>query len=300
MEPQRDRMATLQRESKSIKEFLLGISAEALEQQSACERWTVADVLSHVGSQMFVLSITRGLAGDVSPPGRPAVSEHNEDDFAEGIAQRAFATRAQQGDGLLAWFMGNLDESVKVFDSVEPDQWNTQCYWPPGPEPISTLLDMRIAELCMHAWDVRSVLEANYHLSEDSLRTLIDTVPRAVRGAFRPEPGLKTPVRYRFSTPAPTAHEIDILVTKEGTRLESPSSSAADVNFRCDDETYVLVMYGRVTPDEAMANGRLTFEGGRSGNPVWAALQGRVGCRRISDLRPLMEQVLSRREILKA
>ena len=119
MEPQQDRIATLQRESESFKEFLLGISAEALEQPSACERWTVADVLSHVGSQMFVLSINRGLAGDVSPPpGRPAVSEHNEDDFAEGIAQRAFATRAQQGDGLLAWFMGNLDESVKVFDSV--------------------------------------------------------------------------------------------------------------------------------------------------------------------------------------
>ena len=120
---------------------------------------------------------------------------------------------------------------------------------------------MRIAELCMHAWAVRSVLEANYHLSEDSLRALMDTVPRAVRRAFRPEPGLESPVRYQFSTPAPTANQIDILVTKEGARLESPSSSAADVTFHCDGETYVLVMYGRVTPDEAMANGRLTFEG---------------------------------------
>ncbi len=262
MEPPQGRIEILQREAESFKGFLSGVSAQALEQPSACDRWTVADVLSHVGSQMFALSITRGLAGDVSPPpGRPAVSEHNEDDFEEGIAQRALATRAQQGDGLLAWFMGNLDESVKVFDSVKPEQWDTQCYWPPGPEPISTLLDMRIAELCMHAWDVRSVLEVDYQLSEGSLGALIDTIPRAVRRAFRPEPQLESPVRYRFSLPAPTPNEIDILVTKEGTRLEPPTAITADVTFHCDRETYVLVMYGRVTPDEAMADGRLTFEG---------------------------------------
>ncbi len=44
----------------------------------------------------------------------------------------------------------------------------------------------------------------------------------------------------------------------------------ADVTFNCDGETYVLVMYGRVSPDAALADGRLTFEG----NAVLAARFG--------------------------
>jgi len=257
-----DRTAILKREAESFKSFLSGLPTEALDRPSACDRWTVADVLSHVGSQAFALTITRGLAGEVSPPpGRPAVSEHNEDAFAESIAQRARANREQQGDGLLDWFRTNLDESVKTFDRVGPDQWNILCYWPPGPEPISTLLDMRIAELCMHAWDVRSKLEADYHLSEDSLGALMDTMPRAVRRAFRPEPELETPVRYRFSITSPTGNDFDIVVTEGGTRWEPATGSAADVTFRCDGETCVLVMYGRLTPDQAMIDGRLTYEG---------------------------------------
>ncbi len=257
-----ERIRVLQREAEELKEYLSGLTAAAWSHPSACHRWTVADVLSHLGSQGFARSITRGLAGDISPPeGQPPVAEHNEDDFAERIAQRALATRQQQGDGLLDWFNSNLDESVQVFERVGPDSWDTLCYWPPGPEPISTLLDMRIAELTVHAWDVRSVLEPDYHLSDGSIGALIDTVPRAVRRAFRPEPDLDSPIRYRFSVSSAVSTIVDIVATREGTRLEPADACEADVTFRCDGETYVLVMYGRVSPDAALADGRLTFEG---------------------------------------
>ncbi len=33
-------------------------------------------------------------------------------------------------------FIGKIDESVQVFDIVGPDKWETECYWPPGPEPV--------------------------------------------------------------------------------------------------------------------------------------------------------------------
>ena len=34
-----------------------------------------------------------------------------------------------------------------------------------------------------------------------------------------------------------------------------------DVTFRCDGQTYVLVMYGRLKTGSALEDGRLTFEG---------------------------------------
>ena len=113
----------------------------------------------------------------------------------------------------------------------------------------------------MHAWDVCSQLESDYHLSEGSVGALIDTMPRAVRRAFRPDPGLSAPIRYRFVVAIPFSVNVDILMAKEDTRIILATTGTADVTFRCDGETYVLVMYGRLSPDAAMARGRLTFEG---------------------------------------
>ena len=262
MDQSPDRLVILKTEAEEFKKYLSGLPTEAYSEPSACDLWTVGDVLAHLGSQGFARSIARGLAGDISPPeGQPAVSEHNEDEFAERIAQRAFTTRQQQGDRLIEWFVDNLDESVRVFDMVGRDDWDTPCYWPPGPEPIHTLLDMRIAELSMHAWDVRSVLEPSYHLSDDSLTVLIETVPRAVRRAFRPEPDLETPIRYRFSLSSPASIKVDIVVATDGTRLEATGGSEPDVTYTCNGETYVLVMYGRVKPDSALSDGSMSFEG---------------------------------------
>ena len=55
------------------------------------------------------------------------------------------------GDGRSPWFIQGLDESVQIFYKVGPDRGDTPCYWPPGPEPVRTLLNMRIAELTMNA-----------------------------------------------------------------------------------------------------------------------------------------------------
>jgi putative sterol carrier protein len=39
------------------------------------------------------------------------------------------------------------------------------------------------------------------------------------------------------------------------------SGQEPDTTFECDEETYVLVMYGRLKVFDALADGRLTFDG---------------------------------------
>ena len=82
-----------------------------------------------------------------------------------------------------------------------------------------------------------------------SVGELIDTVPRAARRAFRPDPSLSAPIRFRFLVTTPTSTAFDISLAREGAQIGPVSTAAADVTFRCDGETYVLVMYGRLTPD---------------------------------------------------
>lgn len=258
----RHRAIVLKAEAEAFKSYLTELPAEAWTQPSACEGWTVADVVAHLNGQAFVTHVTRGLQGDASPPdGAPPVEDHDEDRFAENIFQRALSNREQHGDNLLHSLIQRLDESVQVFNDVGPDDWEKPCYWPPGPEPVRTMLDMRIAELTMHAWDIRSTTDTGYHLSDDSIRVLMQTVDRAVRRAFRPDDSLDGEIRYRFDVIGPYEAACDIVMAAQGTHIESSGGQPANVTFRCDGETYVLVMYGRLSPEDAMTHGRLTFEG---------------------------------------
>ena len=256
------RVNILQAEAESFKTYLSSLPAEAWNQPSACEGWTVADVVGHLNGQNFASRVARGLADDASPPeGTPLVEHHDEDRFAEDIFQRALSNREEHGENLLESFIPRLDESVQVFNTVGPNDWEKPCYWPPGPEPVRTLLDMRIAELTMHAWDIRSTFDAGYRLSDDSVRVLMQTVDRAVRRAFRPDVDIQSEIRYRFEVMEPFETAYDVVMAAQGTHVEPSGKQGADVTFRCDGETYVLVMYGRLSPEDATAQGRLTFQG---------------------------------------
>ena len=272
MDTPESRAKVLEAEVSAVKEYFASLSPEDLQTPSACVDWSVADVMGHLAGQDHASRVSRGLQGDFSPPdGAPAVAGHDEDQFARSIFNRALATREHHGEGLAAYLIQRLEETVEVFNGVGPKDWDKLCYWPPGPEPVRTLLDQRIAELTMHTWDIRSVLDDEYHLSVDAVRALIDGVDRAVRRAFRPDPSLVRPLTHRFVVSGPAATSRDIVIAADGATVGPAGGQEPDVTFQCDGETYVLVMYGRVKVMDALADGRLTFDG----DPAVAAGFGR-------------------------
>lgn len=256
------RVSVLKDEAQRFISYLQTLSSQDWSHPSACQGWTVADVLGHLAGQDFSPRILRGLQGDISAPeGSSAISVHDEDQFAQNIFQRAIGTKERLGYQLLSTFSQRVDETVQVFGGIAVDQWETLCYWPPGPEPVRTMLDMRISELVMHAWDIRSQLDPNYHLSDVSVLVLMDTVNRAVRRAFRPEPSWVGPIRYRFQITAPLPAQLDIVLTKDGGMVGAGAAEVADAVFECDGETYVLLMYGRLKLETASDLGRLSVVG---------------------------------------
>ncbi len=258
-----ERVEVLRQEAAAFKERIAALSPEDWDRPSACYGWSVADVVAHLSGQAFALNVSRGLQGDYSPPaGAAPVTEHNEDDFARNIFQRAFNTRAEIGDRLQEVLFQRLDEAVDLFDTVESGQWDNLCYWPPGPEPVHTMLDMRISELTMHAWDVCSQFDPDYRLSDGSVRVLMDTVNRAARRAFRPDPTIPAPQVYRFIIEDPVSAVFELEIANEETFFRlGEGGEQADAVFRCDGETFVMVMYGRLDPNEALVSGKMDWEG---------------------------------------
>ena len=265
------RIDLLEHEAEMLLDFLRDLPQDAWATDSACADWTVADVIGHLTSVDLSTRLVRGLDGDYSPPeGSPAPEQHDEDAFARSIYQRAVDASQRLGDGLLEDFTQRIDETVALFRQVQPDQWNNLVYWPAGPMRMDTLLTQRIAELTMHGWDIRSRLEDDYHLSDGSVTALLDTVDRAARRAFRPDPLLaERPLRYRFNIGRPEERVIDLVLSDGDAEIieeMAPNSPAgqADVTFECDGETCVLILYGRLTPHDAVAARRLSVADGES------------------------------------
>ncbi len=258
-----ERVEVLRQEVAAFKERIVALSPEDWDRPSACDGWSVADVVAHLSGQAFALNVSRGLQGDYShPAGATPVTEHNEDEFARNIFQRAFNTRAEFGDRLQEVLFQRLDEAVDLFDTVEEGQWDNLCYWPPGPEPVHTMLDMRISELTMHAWDVCSCFDPDYRLSNGSVSVLMDTVNRAARRAFRPDPTIPAPQVYRFEIDQPVEAVYELEIDNEETFFrQGEGGEQADAVFRCDGETFVMVMYGRLDPNEALVSGKMDWDG---------------------------------------
>ncbi len=256
-------------EAQKLIEFLSEMSPNAWETPSACEGWTVADVIGHLTSVDLSNRLLRGLDGIHSPPeGSPSPEQHDEDAFAQSIYQRAVDASQRLGSGLLDDFTERIGETVSQFRAVQPDQWNNLVYWPTGPMSVDTLLTQRIAELTMHGWDIRSRLEDQFHLSDGSVTALLDTVDRAARRAFRPDPALATnPIRYRFLINRPEERTLDLVLSDDaaeiihGTAAERPLGRP-DVTVECDGEACVLIMYGRLTPSDAITSGRMVVVDG--------------------------------------
>ena len=259
----------LEREARLLLDFLGDLPQHAWTADSACEGWTVADVIGHLTSVDLSTRLLRGLDGDHSPPeGSPSPEQHDEDAFAQSIYQRAVDASQRLGNGLLDDFTQRIDETVALFRQVQPDQWNNLVYWPAGPMRMDTLLTQRIAELTMHGWDIRSRLEDQFHLSDGSVTALLDTVDRAARRAFRPDPALATnPIRYRFLINRPEERICDLVLSDDAAEIAhgtvaEPLLGRPDVAVECDGETCVLIMYGRLTPSDAITSGRLVVAHG--------------------------------------
>jgi hypothetical protein len=68
-------------------------------------------------------------------------------------------------------------------------------------------------------------------------------------------------VRYQFALEAEKTRGYDLIVEGGRARMEPSEPEPADVTLRCDQATFALMMYKRLTLDPAVAQGRVIVEG---------------------------------------
>ena len=262
-----ERIQLLKSESDRLNDYLSALSTEDWSHSTACEAWQVRDVVAHmtIGGEVFAGNIGRGLAGDASPPeGMPPPASFDLAARMVISANTAISTRESLGDEVLTAFGARCDDLNRVLAGVSPRDWETLCFHPAAIIPVRTYVDLRLAEIMVHEWDIRSKLEGSAHLPEQCLLAMVDVIEAFVVGVlFNPGSKLKTPVRYRFDLTGAVTSKHDIVVGDGKARMQTAGTAATEVTFRCDTETFVLLAYERVKLAAALSDGRIVVEGDR-------------------------------------
>jgi uncharacterized protein (TIGR03083 family) len=256
------RVSILQSETRKLQEFLGTLAPEDWQRSSRCDQWTVADVVAHLMAmdQDCAARIGRALHGDASPPQQaPPVAGQ----AAADIAHHATAMRQRLGDDLLPTFSAAQRALHETLATIGPADWDKPCYYPQGNNPIGWVVDALINELIIHGWDIQSVFDPHARLSPACLPMMVER--NAQRRRWRKAPSDATrpaqALRYRFEVTDVPGYRTDVVLTDAQQYTEAVGNAPADVTFRCDGETYILLMYGRIRAQEAVSQGKMTFEG---------------------------------------
>jgi uncharacterized protein (TIGR03083 family) len=260
----------IQTEAEELADYLQALPPESWSTPSACDLWEVGDVVAHLVfvAEFYADVIHKGVRGDVSPPARFPGIDVDRSSFNAYLGQIALAYRKRLEAQLLPTFRARFADLLDLMVSLSPHDWEQPCWrfrWV-GHPPARYFLDMTIQELALHGWDLRAGLEPLPRLSGLCLPVLVERVVSAQffsnapgRASFRLSAPQTLPVRYRFDVGGKGMH--DFVVEKAQIHLEPASSDVANTTFRCETDTFVLMMYKRLTLHEATAAGRVSVEG---------------------------------------
>lgn len=262
-----ERVQQVRLESERLTAYLQNLPKEAWQQQSACERWTVADVVAHLigGAQMYREHVSRGLQDDIIPPeGFPPAGDTDPEVLGNLNAHRAIFRRAGFGDRLLSTFQSSNEQLNELLARLGTRDWDKPCYHPAGVIPVRTFVSLRMFELALHGWDMVSRLEREATLSAECRPMLLNLVASSGLNVVQLAVGNASPSRYRFRLSGDTSGDYDIVVAGGGASLEPAGSEPPDGVLRCDTADFLLLVTGRLELASAISAERLVIEQGNA------------------------------------
>lgn len=213
--------------------LLRPLSATQVEGPSYNHDWSIADTASHLGSQaeIFGLFFDAGLVGTTAPGGEvfggiwdrwnalpPTEQVRQSIDANEAFVARIEQTSDEQRDSFtLAAFGRQLD--------------------------LGGLLQMRLAELALHTWDIAVALDPSETVAADAVDLLVDELPALAARAGTTAAGVE-PVGIVTTAPSRTF----LLDVGDPVTLQPNADAGADP-LALPAEALVRLVYGRLDPE---------------------------------------------------
>jgi len=231
-----ERIEALESSAAHLSSLVRGLALEQLDDQSYASQWSIAQVLSHLGSGAVIMR--RGV--DVTVSGEAVEDGLNQSVWDEWSAK---APEAKAADALVA-DRALLDRLDAVSDD---DRASFQFSMGPMTLDFDRFLTMRLSEHVLHTWDIDVTIHPDAMLPDDAVPFVLDVLPM-ITGFVGQSDGNEGVVAIRTATPD---RVFQLAVGPERLELALATDWAAepaDGDVELSSEESVRLVYGRLDP----------------------------------------------------
>jgi uncharacterized protein (TIGR03083 family) len=200
--------------------------------------WSIADVLSHIGSGAVIMHrrLDDAIAGTDTP-----------DDFVPGVwdTWNAKTPTAQRHDALAA-DAGLLDR----IDSVTADAREAfSLAMGPMNLDFDAFVGMRLNEHAFHTWDIEVAADPAATIPEPAAALIVDSLELIARYTGKPT-GDTTTITVATTTPA---RRFTVALTPESVTF-TPTTAETPADVELTAEAFTRLVYGRLDPEHTPHN----------------------------------------------
>ena len=219
-----------------LHELVRGLDVDQLLGPSYDSDWTIADVLSHLGSSAVILRqrLQDARAGvENTIDAQPIWDEWN-----------AKTPRAKADDALT-----EDERLLEGIESVRRDEWERLTFnFGPVTVGLDVAVALRINEHALHTWDIEVMFDDDARLPPDAAAVVVDNLGFIARFTARPT-GDEREVWVRTSHPE--RHFTVRLTSDTAELLEGDAGEQPDLVLPA--EAFCRLVYGRLDPDHSPA-----------------------------------------------
>ena len=231
------RVSALRSSVDELHELVSGLDDPQVASRSYCDDWSIAQVLSHLGSGavIFQRSLQDAQAGTTAP-----------DDFNPSVWDEwnAKTPRAQADDALIA------DEAMMEAIEAVDDAERARLTFSLGPMSLGfdDYVGMRLNEHVFHTWDVAVALDHGARLSERDAALIVDNLGRIVAFTGRPD-GQDRSIAVHTTDPE---RDLVLRLAADGVELV-PGEPGQQPDLELPAEAFARLVYGRLDPEHTPA-----------------------------------------------
>jgi uncharacterized protein (TIGR03083 family) len=216
-----------------LRDLVDPLDAEQLRAPAYPTEWTIADVLSHLGSgaTIFIRTVNDALSDTPTPP-----------DFSRSVWDDWDArTPEEQAAGVLA-----VDqELIARLDELSPeDVASVAISMGPFTLTFDQFLGLRLSEHVLHTWDVEVAFDAEAVLPAEAADAVLENLGFIARFAAKPSGAER---RYVIRTFDPVKTFAITLTPDAATTEDGDGDAPADLELPA--EAFIRLVYGRLDAD---------------------------------------------------
>jgi uncharacterized protein (TIGR03083 family) len=232
-------LRALRASTDRLQRLIAPLEDAQLEQPAYPTEWTIADVLSHIGSSAVIGQ--RRIDDAFLDRGLP-------DDFAPSVwdTWNAKSPRAKTTDALVA--DRALLERMEAIDESEREAFRFSM----GPMEFdfTGFVALRLNEHVLHTWDVEVALDPSATLPPDAAALVVDRLELVARFTARPTGSSRT---ITVQTTAPTRRFV-VELAPDGVRFapDAPGGGSGHADLELPAEAMIRLVYGRLDPEHSI------------------------------------------------